>query len=74
MCHDPKHGFIDARFAEDGIDQTIFVHGAFSVGDDGISLGGVMPRQLPMHNFLRSLDSTMVFIKVGSFTTVVQQL
>lgn len=39
-CHDPKHGFIDARFAEDGVDQSVFVHGAFSVGDDGVSLGG----------------------------------
>ncbi|QOP42177.1 cytochrome-c peroxidase [Sulfurimonas marina] len=39
-CHDPEHGFVDARFAEDGVDQSIFVHGAFSVGDDGLSLGG----------------------------------
>ena len=39
-CHDPKHGFIDARFSEDGVDQNIFIDGAFSVGDDGISLGG----------------------------------
>jgi len=39
-CHDPEHGFIDARFREDGADQNIFIHGAFSVGDDGVSLGG----------------------------------
>lgn len=39
-CHDPEHGFADARFSEDGADQNIFVHGAFSVGDDGVSLGG----------------------------------
>ncbi len=38
-CHDPKHAFIDARFQGD-VNQTIFVHGAFSVGDDGVSLGG----------------------------------
>jgi len=39
-CHDPEHGFIDARFSEDDVDQNVFVHGAFSVGDDDISLGG----------------------------------
>ncbi|MEA2099306.1 MAG: cytochrome c peroxidase [Campylobacterota bacterium] len=39
-CHDPEHGFIDARFSKEGADQNIFVHGAFSVGDDDISLGG----------------------------------
>ena len=39
-CHDPEKGFIDARFSEAGKDQTVFVHGAFSVGDDDISLGG----------------------------------
>ncbi len=39
-CHDPEHGFVDARFSEDGVNQDIFVHGAFSVGDDDVSLGG----------------------------------
>lgn len=39
-CHDPEHGFVDARFTQDGTDQSIFVNGAFSVGDDGFSLGG----------------------------------
>ena len=39
-CHDPKHGFVDARFSEEGRDQSIFVNGALSVGDDGVSLGG----------------------------------
>lgn len=39
-CHDPEHAFVDARFSEDGVDQNIFIHGAFSVGDDGVSLGG----------------------------------
>jgi len=38
-CHDPDHAFIDARFQGD-VNQTLFVHGAFSVGDDGVSLGG----------------------------------
>lgn len=39
-CHDPNHAFIDARFLKDGTDQTVFIHGAFSVGDDGSALGG----------------------------------
>lgn len=39
-CHDPEHGFVDARFSEQGTDQSIFIHGAFSVGDDDVSLGG----------------------------------
>ncbi len=39
-CHDPKHGFIDPRFKEEGKNQNIFIHGAFSVGDDGSALGG----------------------------------
>lgn len=39
-CHNPEHAFIDARFSETGVDQNIFVNGAFSVGDDGVSLGG----------------------------------
>lgn len=39
-CHDPDNGFADARFKEDGVDQSIFIHGALSVGDDGVSLGG----------------------------------
>jgi len=39
-CHDPDHAFIDARYQKSDINQTLFVHGAFSVGDDGVSLGG----------------------------------
>jgi cytochrome c peroxidase len=39
-CHDPDHAFIDARYQGADVNQTIFVNGAFSVGDDGISLGG----------------------------------
>ena len=39
-CHNPEHGFVDARFSEEGRDQSIFVNGAFSVGDDGVALGG----------------------------------
>lgn len=37
-CHNPGKGFIDARFREEN--STNPVDGAFSVGDDGISLGG----------------------------------
>ena len=33
-CHDPEHGFIDARY------DTNPVGGALSVGDDGAALGG----------------------------------
>jgi len=39
-CHDPEHAFVDARFLEEGTDQSIFIDGAFSVGDDGVTLGG----------------------------------
>ena len=39
-CHDPDNGFADARFRADGVDQSIFIHGALSVGDDGSALGG----------------------------------
>ncbi len=39
-CHDPDHGFVDARFSKDDVDQNVFIYGAFSVGDDGVSLGG----------------------------------
>jgi len=39
-CHDPDHGFIDARFHAKDVNQSIFINGALSVGDDGISLGG----------------------------------
>jgi cytochrome c peroxidase len=39
-CHDPEHAFVDARFSRDGVDQSVFIHGALSVGDDGSALGG----------------------------------
>jgi len=39
-CHNPEHGFVDARFKDVGVDQAIFIDGALSVGDDGFSLGG----------------------------------
>ncbi|SFV54169.1 Cytochrome c551 peroxidase [hydrothermal vent metagenome] len=37
-CHDPKHGFADARHTVAGNNNP--VNGALSVGDDGVSLGG----------------------------------
>ncbi len=39
-CHDIEHAFVDARFSKKGVDQTVFIHGALSVGDDNVSLGG----------------------------------
>ena len=39
-CHDPDHAFVDARYQQVDTNQTVFVNGAFSVGDDGVSLGG----------------------------------
>lgn len=36
-CHDPEHGFIDARFRDDASDPT---YGALSLGSDGAALGG----------------------------------
>ena len=39
-CHNPEHGFVDNRFTKEGADQSVFVHGALSVGDDGSALGG----------------------------------
>jgi len=39
-CHDPDHAFVDARFLKPDVDQSIFMHGALSVGDDDVSLGG----------------------------------
>ena len=37
-CHDPDHGFIDARYVTDPGSNP--VGGALSVGDDGAALGG----------------------------------
>ena len=37
-CHDPDHGFVDARFQNEDDNNPVF--GALSVGDDGVSLGG----------------------------------
>jgi len=39
-CHDPDHAFIDARFTKADVNQSIFINGALSVGDDGSALGG----------------------------------
>ncbi|CAA6800560.1 MAG: Cytochrome c551 peroxidase (EC [uncultured Sulfurovum sp.] len=39
-CHDPDHAFMDTRFKATDANQSIFMHGALSVGDDGVSLGG----------------------------------
>jgi len=39
-CHNPDHAFVDTRFLGTDVNQSIFIHGALSVGDDGKSLGG----------------------------------
>ena len=39
-CHDAENAFVDTRFKDAGRDQIVFVHGALSVGDDDVSLGG----------------------------------
>ncbi len=49
-CHNPEHAFIDARFSEDDANQSVFINGAFSVGDDGVSLGG---RNAPTASYAR---------------------
>lgn len=36
-CHNPDHGFVDARFHENPNDPT---QGALSIGSDGLALGG----------------------------------
>lgn len=36
-CHDPDHGFVDARYLQNPNDPT---NGALSIGSDGASLGG----------------------------------
>ena len=64
-CHDPKHGFVDARFSEEGRDQSIFINGALSVGDDGSSLGG---RNAPTAAYaMFSPDFNASEIKGGQF-------
>lgn len=37
-CHDVNHGLVDARYLDENTTNT--VHGALSVGDDGVTLGG----------------------------------
>lgn len=37
-CHNSNHGFVDARYLD--ANTTNPVHGALSVGDDGVTLGG----------------------------------
>ena len=64
-CHDPEHGFVDARFSKKEIDQTIFVNGALSVGDDEVSLGG---RNAPTASYaMFSPDFDPKEVKGGQF-------
>lgn len=66
-CHDPKHGFIDARFSEAGRDQNIFIHGAFSVGDDGSALGGRNAPTASYAMFSPSFSESSGVYKGGQF-------
>lgn len=59
-CHDPDHGFVDARFTKDGKDQSIFVNGALSVGDDGFSLGGRNAPTASYAKFSPDFNSTTI--------------
>jgi len=62
-CHDPEHGFADARYTVAG--DTNPVHGALSVGDDGHSLGG---RNAPTAAYAQfSPDFDPAEIKGGQF-------
>ena len=64
-CHDPEHAFIDARFNKKAVDQSVFVDGAFSVGDDGFSLGG---RNAPTASYAKfSPDFNATALKGGQF-------
>jgi cytochrome c peroxidase len=59
-CHDPDHAFIDARFQEKDKNQSIFIHGALSVGDDGFSLGGRNAPTASYAMFSPTFDPTTV--------------
>jgi len=59
-CHDPDHAFIDARFLGTDINQSIFVHGALSVGDDGKSLGGRNSPTISYAMFSPEFNSTTI--------------
>ncbi len=64
-CHNPEHGFIDARFRDDSRDQNIFIDGALSVGDDGFSLGGRNAPTASYAQFSPTFDPTI--LKGGQF-------
>ena len=59
-CHNPEHGFIDNRFRKEGADQSIFVHGALSVGDDGSALGGRNASTVTYTKFSPEFDANRV--------------
>ena len=62
-CHDPEHGFVDARYTVEGDSNP--VNGALSVGDDGTSLGG---RNAPTAAYAKfSPDFDPAEIKGGQF-------
>jgi cytochrome c peroxidase len=59
-CHDPDHAFMDARFQATDANQSIFMHGALSVGDDGVSLGGRNTPTATYAMFSPEFDATTV--------------
>jgi cytochrome c peroxidase len=59
-CHDPDHAFVDARFSKAGVDQTVFINGALSVGDDNSSLGGRNAPTATYAMFSPTFDATTV--------------
>ena len=66
-CHDSERAFIDARFSQAGIDQDIFINGAFSVGDDGFSLGGRNTPTAMYTQFSPTFSKTVSGYKGGQF-------
>ncbi len=66
-CHDPEHGFVDARFSEADRDQNIFIDGAFSVGDDGTALGGRNAPTASYAMFSPTFGETNGIYKGGQF-------
>ncbi|CAA6814435.1 MAG: Cytochrome c551 peroxidase (EC [uncultured Sulfurovum sp.] len=66
-CHDPDHAFMDARFKEADINQSIFIHGALSVGDDGSALGGRNTPTASYAMFSPTLTTTDGVLTGGQF-------
>lgn len=64
-CHNPSHAFIDARYLD--ADTTNPVHGALSVGDDDLSLGGRNTPTILYAQFTPDFGMTDGLYKGGMF-------